>query len=240
MMSLGHHYQIPAESYGNGVYNLKLVIDFSGVSNYLEGLVTEYKESYEKAKEKKKPPRAMFEQILSRYRDTLELLNVQDWSDKDSLKNVIATLSEFSELDEHRKVMRSLFYTEITLGDIIEGMIRRKKTAVVFDSRQIAEAKDVVAIEKKHIDGHRWLFDVVTIKESGLSTFKEDLQRITPIKEGMKIIKERRQFSSRYTFRPYPLATELWLRDSASMTVPSDLKSFLQSAIRYIFHISIL
>lgn len=47
--------------------------------------------------------------------------------------------------------------------------------------------------------------------------------------------KEKQHFSLRYVYRPYAFAVQLWLESETSATVPQDLKSFLNGAIRYIF-----
>ena len=104
----------------------------------------------------------------------------------------------------------------------------------VFGSREIPQAKDVVFVERKHIGDARWYFSATTIKQSGLSEFKRCLESIPPIKEGMEVLKEGRQFSSRYTFRPYALTAKLWVEDEKSLAIPPDLRSFILGAINYL------
>lgn len=219
-----------------GVYNHKSIVDFSGVMDYLEGLTKEYKESYEK-KRKRRIPRSIFEGKLSRFNEALGQLN-ESWYDESFFEKLIGAFAVSASLDQCPEEIVNLFYREreVQLPSGRKRKIRlRRRIPAIFDSRIIPEVMDVVLVEKEHISGKKWLFDVITIKESGLSFFKKVLHCFPSIKKGMEILKERKHFSSRHTFRPYPLATKLWLRDNASIAVPSDLKSFLQGAIRYIF-----
>jgi hypothetical protein len=107
--------------------------------------------------------------------------------------------------------------------------------ADVFESRVVSGLHDVIVVEKKPIEGGKWLFDVITIKQEGLAHFKKKLQSIPPIAEKMVIKKEKQHFSMRYVFRPYPWAVQLFLDSDAGITIPRDLKSFLSGAIRYVF-----
>lgn len=222
-----------------GVYNHKSIVDFSGVSDYLKRLIDQYKESYEKAKGKRREySKQIFEDRLSRLGEALEQLKEENSRYAPFFETLIRTFGEFAMLDEFPEDLRNLFYRERELR-LRSGRMRRVRMRmgppVIFHSRIIPRIKDVLSIEKEHIDEGKWLFDVVTIKKDGLSVFKKHFQCIPVIKKGMKVLKERKQFSTRYAFRPYPLVARLWLQDSASIAVPSDLKSFLQGAIRYIF-----
>lgn len=219
-----------------GVYNHKSIVDFSNVMDYLKGTIEEYKE---KVKEKKRRlPKQIIESRISRLSESLENLEGQDWGDEKFFSNLISTLLPFAcYIEKFREDMANLFYLRPEIkfknGRVIPPSPRRAKP--IFDSRIFPEVKDVVSVEKERINEKQWLFDVVTIKKNGLSVFKKSLKSIPTIKEQMKILKERQHFSQRYVFRPYPLAVQLWLKDEASVTVPQDLKRFLEGAIQYFF-----
>jgi len=220
-----------------GVYNHKSIVDFSNVMGYLKGTIEEYKE---KVKEKKRGPlKQIIESIIARLSESLENLEDQDWSDEKFFSNLLSTILTFARYTEkfREEDMANLFYVRPEIkfknGHVIPPLLRRAKP--IFDSRILPEVKDVVSVEKERINEKQWLFDVVTIKKNGLSVFKKSLKSIPTIKEQMKILKERQHFSQRYVFRPYPLAVQLWLKDEASVTVPQDLKRFLEGAIQYFF-----
>lgn len=223
-----------------GVYNHKSIVEFSGVSDYLEGLIDQYKKSYEKSKEKREYPRRIFENKLSKLGEVLEQLKEESPRYPPFFETLMRTFGEFAILDEFPEDLRDLFYKErefrLHSGRVVKRRVRTyRRPPAIFESQIIPRINDVIAIDKDYIDEGKWLFDVVTIKKDGLSVFKKYFQCIPVIKKGMKVLKEKRQFSTRYAFRPYPLATRLWLQESASIAVPSDLKSFLHGAIRYIF-----
>ena len=219
-----------------GVYNHKSIVDFSNVMDYLKGTIEEYKE---KVKEKKRQlPKRVIESRISRLSESLENLEGQYWGDEKFFSNLISTLLPFARyIEKFREDMANLFYLSPEIkfknGHVIPPSPRRARP--IFNSRIIPEVKDVVSVEKERINEKQWLFDVVTIKKNGLSVFKKTLKSIPTIKEQMKILKERQHFSQRYVFRPYPLAVQLWLKDEASVTVPQDLKRFLEGAIQYFF-----
>lgn len=213
-----------------GVHNYKTLVDFSGVSDYLKGLVEEYEK---KAKDKKKFTKMRIEDRASRLSEALTQL------DEDFFGNLTKTLRLFAALDECPEDLRKLFYRErdmkLSSGRVVKRRLRRYRMPPLFDFHIIPKVNDVMAIEKQKVNENKILFDVVSIKKSGLSAFKKCIESIPPLNEKMKILKEKQQFSQRYVFRPYPLAVELLLQSDASITIPSDLKSFLLGSIRYIF-----
>ena len=220
-----------------GVYNYKSIIDFSGISDYLQKLIAEYKESFTKAEGKKKYPRRVFETRLSELGEAIQQLKEERPKSAAFFDSLCRTYREFARLDEFPKELGDLFFREreikMSSGRVIKAKFRTPKPPVIFDSHLIPASNDILSIEKEQISKGKWLFDVVTVKKAGLTAFKKYFLCIPVIKEGMTVLKEKRQFSTRYTFRPYALATELWLKDSSSITVPSDLKSFLHGGIRY-------
>jgi len=103
-----------------------------------------------------------------------------------------------------------------------------------FDSRLVPEVNDVFSIDKENIKDSKWFFNVVTIKQDSASAFKDFLEVIPPLEDKIEILKERKQCSTRYVFRPYALAVKLWLRSGMTIGVPVDLQSFLTGASTYI------
>ncbi|MEM3695888.1 MAG: hypothetical protein QXQ94_00075 [Candidatus Bathyarchaeia archaeon] len=204
----------------------------------MKGLIDKYKESCEgkkgilrRASDRKI---SRLNEILKEFEEEIEMAEEETF-----FETLTRTLQFFATLDEFPTDLGNLLcrQREVKLpsGKIRKIKVPRPHPLNIFVSHVDARVKDVFAIEKEHIKDMEWLFDIVTIKEDGLLAFKKYLECIPPIKEQMKVLKERKQFSTRYTFRPYPLATKLWLEDDASINVPSDLKSFLQGAIQYIF-----
>lgn len=222
-----------------GVYNHKSIIDFSGVSDYFKEFIKKQKESYAKGERRTRLPKRILESRLSRFSEAITQLDEQSWDNEDCFKSLTTTLSEFARTEECPEDFADLFYYKVGMrgrpGRPRTTRIRRRKVPPLFDSRIIPEVNDVISVDKKHVSKEKWLFDIVTIKKDGLSKFNRLLEWIPPIKKQMKSLKQKKQFSARYTFRPYHLATELWLRDAASIVVPPDLKGFLQGAIRYMF-----
>lgn len=222
-----------------GVHNHKSIIDFSGVSDYFKESLKKQKESYPKRERRTRLPKRILESRLSRFSEAITQLDEQSWGDEDCFKNLTATLSEFARIEECPEDFENLFYFKVEIRDSSgrprKTRVRRRKVPPLFGSRIIPEVNDVISVDKKHVSKEKWLFDIVTIKKDGLSKFNRLLEWIPPIKKQKKSLKQKKRFSARYTFRPYPLATELWLRDAASIVIHSDLKSFLQGAIRYIF-----
>lgn len=221
-----------------GVYNYKCILDFSTLDDYLKSLIDKYKKSLEGKKGVLKSVSerriSRLSEILKEFEEELEVV-----SDEEFFEALTKTFQSFAILDDFPVDLINLFYRErerkLPSGKIRKIRIPRGHPTNIFASRIDTGIKDVFAIEKEPINGMKWLFDVVTIKENGLLAFKKYAECIPPIKERMKVLKERKQFSTRYTFRPYPLATRLWIEDEVSINVPSDLKSFLQGAIQYIF-----
>jgi len=219
-----------------GVYNIKLIVDLTDLPKYLEQLLAEFQESRDK--KRRIGPGSVFQSRLDRLNEALKEL-------KDEMESYFTILgegkyfeilprilAEFAAYCECPEEMKNVFSAERRIGS--DRVIRRIRPKPIFGSRILIEAKDVICVERTNLQGARWLFDVTTLKDSGLSVFKKDISSIPAVAKHMSIIKEGRQFSSRYTFRPYPLVAKLWLGDEASLCLPSDVKSFLVGAINYI------
>lgn len=221
-----------------GVHNLVAELDFVEVSGYAEGLVTQYEKSVESGVESRvvrKRPAFELER-LSRLKAELDELKSAGSSDEKYFSIMPRVLAEVAVHCECPLEMRQLFIQEHRVT--IEGKERiirtRTRPTTVFDSETLSKDRDVVHISRQHMDEERWLFDVTSIKESGISKFKTVAASIPPIREHMKVLREGKRHSSRVSFRPYPLSTRLWLHDEVSASIPSDLKSYLEGAVDYI------
>lgn len=227
-----------------GVSNERLIVDFSRLRDYLRRLGKKQKAKYGEENKKKERSRAVvsLKDIIHRsyWIDEVSKAIEQLSSDSTSfLADLNEILSTFSYSEDFPEDAKDLFMEEITAespdGKIEKEWIGKAETPIIFDSHIVPEVKDVFSIEKKLIDEDKWLFDTVTIKGDGDILFKKCLMSIPLLKNETQILKKKKQFSARYTFRPYPLAVLLWLVDESSISIPSDLRSFLQGAISYFF-----
>ena len=115
----------------------------------------------------------------------------------------------------------------------------------IFSSTVLSREKsDVVQIEKVfpeydfHLPSIDLLppihFDATSIKKVGVSELLECVKSISLLGVKVGVLKQIRQtFSSRFTFRPYPLAVRLWLQKRAHTMLPKDLRDFLEGAVKY-------
>lgn len=221
-----------------GVYNHKCVVDFSDVEKYLNGLIKKYKASYER--NKRKPyPKKIYERKLSQLNEALNEFQETLPSYETFFKDLMKLFRTFSSLEKFPEEVGRLFWREYEVRIAPDKTIKRRRimrrVPSIFGSRILPEVSDILSINRTHVGKGKWLFDVVTIKKDGLKVFQKHLHCIPPFKKELKSLKEKRQYSTRHTFRPYPLATKLWLRHEASVHVPPDLKSFLEGAIDYFF-----
>ena len=201
-----------------GVHIHKSIIDFSGVNDYLKQLLREEGPNIE--------PESS-EALGESLRVLLEGSHI------DYFETLTSTLTTFAYYCKQPLDLKRLFVREIQVDD--DTTFMDENPTPIFDSRIVPEIKDVIFVEKNEVNNNRWFFEVSSIGESGISVFKKDLGEIPPLAKSMKVIKEGGQFSSRYVFRPYVLALKLWLTDEVSVSIASDLKSFLSGATNYIF-----
>lgn len=103
----------------------------------------------------------------------------------------------------------------------------------VLESCSFEDIGDAVFIETEWMTGKDLLLEVISITEKGISRFRNFVKCIPFLGETYKEIKSRKAFSSRYTFRPYPLAVQLWLDGEKATTLTEDIRDFLQGAVRY-------
>jgi hypothetical protein len=230
-----------------GVYNLRISADFSSIREYLEEILKKEKKTYEEIKAKRKEqalPEDFFksqEEMFSRYSEMLKRLAVAESlraHNEDFFKRLNDVLRSFSTFNSFPESLGSSFYTVETIrlsqSKTFKAKLLKKESIGIFDSRIAYDIKDVFAVEKTRIQGKKWLFDVVSIKEEGVKAFRNCFESIPPISKSLEVIKEKQQFSTRYVFRPYALAAKLWLESQASSLTPTDLRSFLSGATNYV------
>ncbi len=225
-----------------GIYNHKVVVDLSVIVEHLETLLNKEKKTFKKTKKQtvSKLLGDFHAKRISRLDEAFDELKNETFVFEDSFETLSKAFRVFAGLDEFPETLVDVFYlrkeTKLPSGRIVKRRVAKSgRIPDVFGSCILQELKDVLSVERKRVGKRKWLFDVVAIKEVGIEEFKNHLDCIPRVEETKQILKERRQFSTRYTFRPYPLAVKLWLQDDASIAVPSDLKSFLQAASNYFF-----
>jgi len=104
----------------------------------------------------------------------------------------------------------------------------------VFKSRILRDINDVLVIESEETNKRTEMsFAVTSITEEGTKRFTDFIKCVPHIGDKVKDIRSRKTFSSRYTFRPYPLAVRLWLESENAIAVPEDLRDFLKGSMRY-------
>jgi len=103
----------------------------------------------------------------------------------------------------------------------------------VFKSRIMKDINDAIVIESGQVKMRQLSFDITSITEKGAKRFINFLKCVPYIGETVNEVRSRKTFSSRYTFRPYPLAVQLWIESEKAITVPEDLRDFLKGSMRY-------
>lgn len=223
----------------SGVYNHKCIVDFSGMKEYLTQLAEKIRKS--KAQVKIKVGLISYKRSLSSLESALEEFEEVDiersgdrlFKDLNKIFHALSRFEEFPEpISKHFSLRRPMHSLS---GEVITVRRSILRPSDPFGSRITTEANDALAVGRKRIGKGKWMFDIVALKKEGLSEFKSKIKCIPALKKGMKKLKENKQHSARYTFRPYPLATKLWLKDEASILLHADLKGFLEGAIDYFF-----
>lgn len=223
-----------------GIRHKKICVDFSDVLGYLQSLMDEYLKLYGSEKRRASSP-------FREERANNALTKMKEITPSDNYFDLlIETLSEFSHFPSFPEDLGPYFYRELPMRTIDgKPMLKPDGTQMtrhsyrpppihIFNSRIMISAKDVLTIDKNKVDGNRYIFDLVSIKENGINNFLQFLGMIPPLKDKITILKDVSHYSSRYVFRPYNYAVELWIEDEASTALPLDLKSILQGATKYI------
>lgn len=104
----------------------------------------------------------------------------------------------------------------------------------IFYSRIIKDISEVLLVDVIKSDKNlSQIINLISIKKDGVQIYKKFLESIPFIGEKIKIFKEKKTYSTRYIFEPYPLAIQLWLEDKSILPIPKDLTDFIKGAINY-------
>lgn len=219
-----------------GVYHSQLIVDFSALEKLLRDTAAIPKKPTSQSKE------------LIKAADSIKK---EDYLDLDEITdNFGKAIGYFIQLKEcPKEILRYVVgqkedpvYKRMLLSkegfSIYRGRIYRRRHRLrlpqVFESHILDDINDVMVIETEESDEENvLLFKITTIKEKGLLIFHKFLKCVPHIGDTVKEIRKRKTYSSRYTFRPYPFAVQLWLENQKVITVPKDLRDFLRGSIRY-------
>ena len=209
-----------------GVYYGQFMADFSMLEQLFREVATKVAKEHEansrdliKAAEKIKRGGTFALEELKRYFDlaTLHLLGSEECP-----KEILEYISGREEIGRMALYQRLMFWR-----DLPPGRIRS------LESRFFHDIVDVAAIDVRKKEDEKIILEVATTKKDGMSRFHNFIKSIPHIGDTITEIRKRKTHSSRYTFRPYPLAVRLWLMHEKSVAVPNDLKDFLRGAVRY-------
>ena len=129
--------------------------------------------------------------------------------------------------------LRSLYQSYMP-GGYLKPQGDGTRPSGIFDSHILYDIQDVMIIETEETTrGNELSFEITTIKGKGLPRFHNFLKSIPHIGNTVKELKRRKTHSSRYAFRPYPLAVQLWLSQQKTLATKKDLKDFIRGSIRY-------
>jgi len=107
----------------------------------------------------------------------------------------------------------------------------------IFKTRILKNKLDVIHYDDitKRIAKNKLLkiYEITSIKKDTLYLFKNFLKKILHIDETFEITKERFTHSSRYVYRLYTYALELWFKDESSIYIPKDLINLIKAASEY-------
>lgn len=221
----------------SGVFYAHFEADFSAIGKLLEEIATVSKGNRAESVELMKLAGEWKEEGYLDFEDTKEslgkaifLLAGQKECPKEISEYVLGQefLRRLTESDRRNVSNR---YLMIRYGRV--RRIRRYPSFEAFDSHIMREINDVISIEAGETEENSVSFEVTTIKEEGTTRFANFLKALPYIGNTVKEIRRRKTHSSRYTFRPYPLAVRLWLGHNYAVRVPKDLRDFLRGSVRY-------
>lgn len=208
-----------------GVYSYTTILDFSKLLKYFTDFIEELKNREKALKES--PRKILLEHRIHELEEAVKKHNIEKAQDYfQSLTNVFYALYDHWKEDPE---VRNVFVKSD------KGSSKTHPAKDFFQSHILEDFSDVIVIDSKKIANEKWLFEFMTIKNESIFDFKKKLSLIPTLRESMKEKGEKRHFSTRYVYRPYPLAVQLLLEDKSTFPIPSDLKNFLNGAIRYFF-----
>jgi len=214
-----------------GVYYRQFTVEFSKIKNLIAYIAKNVKKNKPEFKEINEMAKELEHGLLFRG-ELLDYFNRAIYylalTSKDCPREVlefmigrhVSSVEDISDKIFQRTLRRKIW------------LLRRMEKPKFIKSRIFKDVNDVISIEtEEFLTKNLISFEITSIKEEGSSRFSNFLKRIPYVGETVKEIRERKTNSSRYTFRPYPLAVRLWLSDAVE--VPKDLRDFLQGSIRY-------
>jgi len=138
---------------------------------------------------------------------------------------------------EKRSLYEEIFGEEYPI-EIIESLILRDHLDVVsIDLIRPVEEELKLRIFGRVDDLDPLILELTSIKEVGVNLFLQFLDLIPRIGKKVQPTEPiQHTFSSRYSFRPYPLAVRLWLQKDGQISVPRDLHDFIDKAS--VYHLS--
>jgi 6-pyruvoyl-tetrahydropterin synthase len=207
-----------------GVYRYSAVIDFSELSKYFDDVVKKLDNAMQ-APNVRKLEKLTLEHRLSELKEALKKHNIDKKTDYfKSLLNVFYALYDD---DKENPEIRRIFVNSL------ENSSKTTPAENLFESYLNKDFSDVIVIEKSCVRDETWLFDIITIKKDTILDFKNKIALIPTLKNNIKGKDDKRRFSTRYVYRPYPYVVQLLLEDQSTVPIPNDLKDFVKAAIRY-------
>jgi len=208
-----------------GTYNFNFTVDLSNLKEFFLDLS-------EQMKGKKGRLSMSLRAIQSRRLEEMaKELNEEPLMEENVFERITDALNIYRRHGNCPNEIRQML--EVSIKTPRGLIIRRRGVLNIFQPLILPHLKDVFWIEKKRTSDNVWFVDVTTIKKDGIDIYKNFISNIPVLKDQIKVNKDRQTFSSRYTFRPFPLAVRLWLREGETELIPQDLKDFLEAAIRY-------
>ena len=208
-----------------GTYSFNYTMNLSNLKDFFLTLADQIK------KKPTDPARSSFVLDALGYRRLDEMaIGLQRTRREEVFEKIMDGLSFYNFCETCPKEVRQL------LGVIrirTSGEVIRQGGLNPFEPSILSEQKDVVWVERKEVGVDKWFFDVTTVTKDGLEAYKSFINNIPVLKDSIAVRKEKHTFSSRYAFRPFPLAVELWLKEGDVALIPQDLKDFLEAATRY-------
>ena len=217
-----------------GVYYSQLIVDFSALEGFLRTLAAIPTKPTPESKE------------LIKIADSIK---EEEYFELDEItENFGKAMAYFIQLKACPKEIKAYVFGKkepeaiFALGESIVAYGRRTRYGgfrdwtlpQLFKSRILDDINDVVIIETEETEDESvLLLEITTTKEEGLLRFINFMKCVPHIGDTVKEIRKRKTYSSRYTFRPYPLAVQLWLENEKGIIVPEDLRDFLRGSVRY-------
>lgn len=213
----------------SGVYHVHFTLDFSGLEQLIRETAKKSRDKTE-AKELSKIANDITDSYFS-LSDELSASFSRVMSvlarTKDCPKEIIEYLVGRGETQDTSNRIRVLRRRRLLYK-------LRRRPLELFRDRIFDDISDVISIEMEETQTENLMsFEVTSLKEVGLSRFCNFLKNIPYIGSTFKEMRSRKTHSSRYVFRPYPLAVRLWLESSSAVTVSKDLRDFLIGSVRY-------